>query len=105
MERALILVDGPAFSGDSGGAITNEKGELLGIITSSCDPKKLLSIDLNIPEVFYGRKYIVIATAVPSQLVSEIFKSKTRINNASSFGNVEKSWNSIFLSQPVDTHK
>jgi hypothetical protein len=105
MERASLWVDGPAFNGDSGGAITNEKGDLLGIITSSCDPKKLLSMGIDDPEVLHGRSYIIIATALPSQLFMEIINSKTRINNSSSMGNVEKNWNAIFLSQPVGTNK
>jgi hypothetical protein len=105
MERASLWVDGPAFNGDSGGAITNEKGELLGIITSSCDPKKFLSMGIDDPELFNGRSYIVIATAVPSQLYTEIINSKTRINNSSSKGSVEKSWNSIYLSQPIIRHE
>ena len=95
-KRASLWVDGPAFKGDSGGAITNEKGELLGVMTDGGYAKDLQSID---PEIFSKRNHVVIATAVPPQLIEEMINSKTQLNVSTSMGNVEKSWGSISLTQ------
>lgn len=87
--------------GDSGGAIVNERGELLGIITNNVDPKELLTLISSQKEVFSGRNYITIATAVPPQLITAILNSKNRLNLSATKGNVERGWEYIFLTEPA----
>ena len=102
-KAASIWVDGPAFKGDSGGAIVNEKGELLGIMTNNVDPKELLALIKTQKEVFAGRNYIIIATAVPPQVITAVLNSKTRLNFSATKGNVEKDWGAISLTEPTDS--
>ncbi|MFH1024368.1 MAG: serine protease [Planctomycetota bacterium] len=94
--RMWLFVEGPAFHGDSGGALVNEKGELLGITSGAIRRESLVSIDDSKVRTFFsGKTGVVAVSPTPPQVVSELLRLRPKLVPTATTGDPEKGWGLI----------
>jgi S1-C subfamily serine protease len=74
-KRVSLWIDAPAFNGDSGGAILNADGELVGVLTSIMTRGGLAKLRRR-SKLFANVKRLTLATAVPPQVLAALLRER-----------------------------